>query len=113
MRFLLFLSMLAGLSACNNNPGTQTGNTENPSAKTSQKPADAKTIIARKQVPILCYHQIRDWRPGDSETAKVYIVPPATFREQMKMLADSGYQTILPDQLIAYLETGLNYPLNR
>ena len=24
-------------------------------------------IMARKQVPILCYHQIRDWKPTDSK----------------------------------------------
>src|SRR5450631_2097087 len=60
-------------------------------------------ILGRKQVPILCYHQIRDWKPTDSKMAKDYIMPPATLKEQLKMLADSGYHTILPDQLYAYL----------
>ena len=69
----------------------------------SQVPADAATILARKQVPILCYHQLRDWRPRDSEMAKTYIVGEANFREQVKMLADSGYHSILPDQLYDYL----------
>jgi len=61
-------------------------------------------------VPILCYHQIRDWRPTDSKTAQAYIVPPASFHEQIKMLADSGYHTILPDQLYAYLNEGTPLP---
>ncbi|MCC2544986.1 polysaccharide deacetylase family protein [Hymenobacter sp. BT175] len=72
--------------------------------------ADAATITARPQVPILCYHQIRDWRAKDSKGAKDYIVPVARFREQIKMLADSGYHTILPDQLYAYLTTGAKLP---
>ncbi|WP_162052382.1 polysaccharide deacetylase family protein [Pontibacter pamirensis] len=72
--------------------------------------ADAKTVLARPQVPILCYHQIRDWRPTDSKQAKDYIVPVARFEEHIKMLADSGYHTILPDQLIAYLTTGAPLP---
>src|SRR5882724_7194304 len=59
-------------------------------------PADAATIMKRKQVPILCYHQIRDWRPTDSKTSRDYIVPEAAFRAQIKMLADSGYHTISP-----------------
>lgn len=74
------------------------------------KIANAATIMARKQVPILCYHQIRNWTARDSKTAKDYIVPEANFRAQLKMLADSGYQTILPDQLYAYLTTGAALP---
>ena len=72
--------------------------------------ADAATIIARKQVPILCYHQIREWRPTDSKSARDYIVPVDKFRDQMKQLADSGYQTILPDQLYDYLAYGTPLP---
>jgi peptidoglycan/xylan/chitin deacetylase (PgdA/CDA1 family) len=67
-------------------------------------------IRARKEVPILCYHQIRDWKPTDSRTAKDYIMPPANLRAQLKMLADSGYHTILPDQLYAYLTRGAALP---
>ncbi|MBC5774753.1 polysaccharide deacetylase family protein [Pontibacter sp. KCTC 32443] len=66
-------------------------------------PADAATILARKQIPILCYHQLRNWRTRDSEMAKTYIVEEENFRNQIKMLADSGYHTILPDELYDYL----------
>jgi peptidoglycan/xylan/chitin deacetylase (PgdA/CDA1 family) len=80
------------------------------SAKISTTIANAATILARKEVPILCYHQIRDYKPTDSKTAMAYIVPPAVFNEQMKALADSGYQTILPDQLFDYLAYGKPLP---
>jgi peptidoglycan/xylan/chitin deacetylase (PgdA/CDA1 family) len=72
--------------------------------------AGAATILNRTQVPILCYHQIRDWVPSNSKTARDYIVPVTTFREQMKFLADSGYHTILPDQLYDYLTKGITLP---
>lgn len=72
--------------------------------------ADTETILARKQVPILCYHQVRDWREKDSKQAKDYIIPEERFRDHIRMLADSGYQTILPDQLMAYLTTGAPLP---
>lgn len=72
--------------------------------------ADPVTVLARQEVPILCYHQIRDWRSTDSKTAQNYIVPVQTFKEQIKMLADSGYHTVLPDQLYAYLTTGAALP---
>lgn len=74
------------------------------------RPASNAEVMARKQVPILCYHQIRDFRPKDSERAKDYIVPPSKFSEQMKRLADSGYKTILPEQLMAYLQYGRPLP---
>jgi peptidoglycan/xylan/chitin deacetylase (PgdA/CDA1 family) len=72
--------------------------------------ADAATILSRPEVPILCYHQVRDYKPSDSKTAKDYIVPVAAFRDQMKLLADSGYHAILPGQLHEYLITGKALP---
>ena len=74
------------------------------------KAGDAAAILARPQVPILCYHQIRDWTARDSKGAKDYITPIATFKAHIKMLADSGYHTISPDQLFAYMTTGAKLP---
>ena len=71
---------------------------------------NAAAILARPQVPILCYHQIRDWTARDSKGAKDYIVPVAAFKAQIKMLADSGYHTVSPDQLYAYMTTGAKLP---
>ena len=71
---------------------------------------NAAAIMARKQVPVVCYHQIRDWRPTDKKVDKDYIIPVAAFKAHMKMLADSGYHTILPDQLYNYLTKGAALP---
>lgn len=70
----------------------------------------AATIMNRPQVPVLCYHQIRNWRATDSRQAKDYIVPVAAFEQQIKMLADSGYHTISADQLYDYLISGAALP---
>lgn len=67
-------------------------------------------ILNHAQVPILCYHQIRDWRPTDSKRARDYIVPVNNFRDQIKLLADDGYHTISPDQLYGYLLKGTPLP---
>ncbi|RYY90634.1 MAG: polysaccharide deacetylase family protein [Chitinophagaceae bacterium] len=64
--------------------------------------ADAATIMARKQVPVLCYHHIYDVPRATRE----YDVTANDFRAQMKILHDSGYQTILPDQYYNYLAYG-------
>jgi peptidoglycan/xylan/chitin deacetylase (PgdA/CDA1 family) len=72
--------------------------------------AKAGDILARPQVPILCYHRLRDYRPTDGPGAKTYIVPGAIFKRQIKMLADSGYHSITPDEYYAYLTTGTSLP---
>ncbi len=76
----------------------------------SAQAQNAAAIMARKQVPILCYHQVRDWKSSDSKSAKDYIVPVAVFKQHIKMLRDSGYHTILPDQLYDYLTKGTALP---
>ncbi|HUQ97492.1 MAG TPA: polysaccharide deacetylase family protein [Chitinophagaceae bacterium] len=96
-----------------------TPKTETPAATTttpavvvdkSKPAADAATILARKQVPVLCYHHIKDFTGREKPVTKDYIVPPAAFREQMKSLADSGYHTILPEDYNNYLLYGTPLP---
>ncbi len=89
---------------------SSSGQTEKKIDNSQIKVADAKTILTRKQVPILCYHQVRNWKAGDGPMTKDYTVETQNFKDQMKMLADSGYQTILPDQLYAYLNEGATLP---
>lgn len=123
---LLFLLATFLLNSCQSNSKTKTSdnsdiskiemnatkNTEEneQSQKGDGKKATAAEILAKPQVPILCYHQIRNWTSTDGKMGKDYIVPVAEFKSQMKMLADSGYQTILPDQLYDYLVYGKKLP---
>jgi peptidoglycan/xylan/chitin deacetylase (PgdA/CDA1 family) len=111
----------AGVVACNNVHSTTDAKVQDkPSAAAVEAapaalPAlkldsSATSVLNRKQIPILCYHQIRPYKPDDSPTAKPYIVPPDMFKDQMKALHDSGYQTILPDQLRNYLLSGEELP---
>ena len=72
---------------------------------TSAAAASPQEIIQKKQVPILCYHRIQDaGKPAD------YTVLTNDFKVQMKLLADSGYKTVLPDQLHEYLTKGTALP---
>jgi len=100
----------AKVAAATKTESTTETNSPTAAIAADAKPADAATILARPQVPILCYHQIRNWKASDSKAAKDYIVQEQDFRDQMKMLADSGYHTILPDQLYNYLNYGAKLP---
>lgn len=114
--FVLFISLLA---ACNSSTGSQnrTDSTKSKEAVAEKNKIDsggvtpemdtpvnnAAAILAKKQVPVLCFHHIREPKPTSSETTKSFFITPAQFATLMKALKDSGYQTILPDQLYNYL----------
>lgn len=72
--------------------------------------ANAATILARKEVPVLCYHNIKEFTDQSGEMTKTYTVKPQNFAAQMKAIHDAGYHSILPDQLYAYLAYGTALP---
>lgn len=108
-----FLALVILISACNTNSSTKAETTiesarnedsiVKPEKIQGRIPNDAAAILAKKQVPVICYHHIRESHAGQSENFKSYSVSPSQFAAQMKALKDSGYQTILPDQLYNYL----------
>jgi peptidoglycan/xylan/chitin deacetylase (PgdA/CDA1 family) len=63
------------------------------------------------EVPVLCYHQVRNYTPQDGSEARAYTVTPAQFEAQMKMLSDSGYHSILPDDLFWWYTRGKPLPV--
>jgi len=70
----------------------------------SKKDANGlEQILSKPEVPILCYHRIRNFEASDGPNMRVYSVTPAAFAEQMKALSDNGFHTILPGQLEEYL----------
>lgn len=81
-----------------------------PDTANVKKPATLAEMLARKEVPVLCYHHIRNFSASQSESMKSYSVTPENFAAQMKALHDSGYQTILPAQLYNYLVYGEALP---
>lgn len=101
--------LLSIFAACSNEPGkikepaAQTADTSSVVKTEKTQEADLASILAKREVPVLCYHHIRAIRSNESENMKSYSVTPAAFAEQMKTLHDSGFQTVLPDQLYEYL----------
>lgn len=78
--------------------------TATPRPTATPSPAQrAAQVLARANVPVLCYHQIRSWTEDDAEVDRPYIVDPADFAAQMDFLDQHGYHPISPEQLYAYL----------
>ncbi len=120
MRKLFFALITAGiLVSCQKKDKTSSDSSKDkkgitslksPKSATSNPVANVAVIMARKEVAVLCYHQIRNRAAGDSRSAREIIVPVELFKAQLKILADSGYHTILPNQLYNYLTTGAPLP---
>jgi peptidoglycan/xylan/chitin deacetylase (PgdA/CDA1 family) len=104
---VIFLGLF--LTACNGTKQQDSGNDsetkeiasdEQNNGKNDAENQTANTpaqIFEKAEIPVLCYHRIGDGLKGD------YAVSPATFDAHMKILADSGYHSILPEQLYDYL----------
>jgi len=111
----VFTFLLMCIASCSTGPA-KTEEAKNEAAKKTPDSIQTKTIgdiasiLSKKEVPILCYHHIREAKAGQSETLKSYSVSPAAFAQQMKALKDSGYETILPAQLYEYLVYGHALP---
>ena len=110
----LFVCLMASILifvSCNNTTENPAGSEpiQQQAAKdsaVSRKPASLAAMLAQKEVPVLCYHHIRNFSASQSESMKSYSVTPANFAAQMKALHDSGYQSILPAQLYDHLVYG-------
>ncbi len=131
-RALLASAGLLAVSACSSRPGSPSGATRGtggPSASglpspseaaptraitaspTTPAPATAAEMAARATVPVLCYHQLRDWRPSDKEYARRFLIcPPATFRAQLDTVQAAGFTTITPNDHLDHLTTGAALP---
>lgn len=85
--------------------------TRSPAAPPRPAPTHPADIAARATVPVLCWHQLRDWAAGDSRyDRELLICPPANFRRQLDTLAAHGYTTISADQYLAHLTTAAPLP---
>ncbi len=106
-QLLILIATICLLLSCHRSePETAVNNPEAIEKRDSaavELPNDLKAMLAKKEVPVLCYHRIKPVKTGLSKNMKSYFVSPKQFAEQMKALHDNGYETILPDDLQQYL----------
>jgi peptidoglycan/xylan/chitin deacetylase (PgdA/CDA1 family) len=75
------------------------------------RPASAREIIKRATVPVLCYHQLRNWASSDSQYNRVNLIcPPKYFRAHLDALAEDGWTAISPDRYLRHLTAGAELP---
>lgn len=74
------------------------------------QPTDKATKKARATVPILCYHQVREFTASDTAEDRAYGITPAHLEEHLVALKEAGYTTITSEQYVAALEKGTALP---
>jgi peptidoglycan/xylan/chitin deacetylase (PgdA/CDA1 family) len=111
--FTFYLILVFFTASCNSTKNekqtsisTDTASVTKKDSLLPKKQDDLSTILSRKEVPVLCYHHIRNRNSPAGE----YEVRIEAFKDQMKSLADSGYKTITPDEYVAYLNNGTPLP---
>jgi peptidoglycan/xylan/chitin deacetylase (PgdA/CDA1 family) len=61
-------------------------------------------------VPVLCFHQLREFRADDGAYARTIITPPAVLTAQLEALRDGGYSTVPAPALVDHLQFGSPLP---
>jgi peptidoglycan/xylan/chitin deacetylase (PgdA/CDA1 family) len=93
-------------------PSTATPSPTSEPAPTSAPPTPgtAAEVLARSTVPVLCFHQLREFRADDGAYARTMITPPPVFRGQLQALRDGGRTPIGVPQLLDHLQFGTPLP---
>jgi peptidoglycan/xylan/chitin deacetylase (PgdA/CDA1 family) len=71
---------------------------------------DPRVIASRLDVPVLCFHQIRNWRASDSRADRGIITPPGVLARQLDQLVQAGFTPVTDDALYAHLTSGAELP---
>ncbi len=81
-----------------------------PTPAPAPTPGSPQEVLARSIVPVLCFHQLREFRADDSASARSIITPPGVLVAQLQALRDAGYSTVTGAELIDHLEFGTPLP---
>jgi peptidoglycan/xylan/chitin deacetylase (PgdA/CDA1 family) len=69
-------------------------------------PGTPPQIAARSTVPVLCYHQVREYTAADGAGARPLICPPAVLQRQLEGVLEAGMQPVTGEVLVDHLQLG-------
>lgn len=74
-------------------------------------PTPIITEVSPIKVPIIIYHSIRPYIPGESAVQDRYDITPELFEQQLAYLQNHNYTPISIDALATYIQTGTTTPI--
>jgi peptidoglycan/xylan/chitin deacetylase (PgdA/CDA1 family) len=69
-------------------------------------PGSPAQIAARSTVPVLCYHQVREWTAADGPGARPLICPPDVLERQLRGLLEAGMRPVNGEAMVDHLQLG-------
>ena len=105
---LLGTAALSGCSVVDRLRGTAVAVPSPPSAAPAAPatPGTPAQIAARSTVPVLCYHQVREYTAADGAGARPLICPPAVLQRQLEGLLEAGMAPVTGEALLDHLQLG-------
>ena len=73
---------------------------------TEPSPGTSAEIAARSTVPVLCYHQVREYTAADGPGARPLICPPDVLERQLEGLLEAGMHPVTGDVFVDHLQLG-------
>jgi peptidoglycan/xylan/chitin deacetylase (PgdA/CDA1 family) len=104
----LCTAALSGCSVVDRLRGTPADVPSPPSAAPAA-PATLGTpaqIAARSTIPVLCYHQVREYTAADGAGSRPLICPPAVLQRQLEGVLEAGMQPVTGEALVDHLQFG-------
>jgi peptidoglycan/xylan/chitin deacetylase (PgdA/CDA1 family) len=104
----LCAAALSGCSVVDRLRGTPAAAPAVPSTPTAAPatPGTPAQIAARSTVPVLCYHQVREYTAADGAGARPLICPSAVLQRQLEGVLEAGMQPVTGEALVDHLQLG-------
>lgn len=100
----------AGEGGATSGSGAATGE-DSATPTATPTPGTPAEMAARAVVPVLCYHQVREFAADDTAyTRDALVMPPAKLTEHLQAAKNAGFTSISPDQYQAHITTGAELP---
>ncbi len=96
---MIAVGLLVGFTGCGDEPAPQSA--EQAVEPVVEEPAGPTTD---RKIVTLCYHSVAD------ESGSLYELAISDFEEQLQVLADEGYESVLPSRIADYLEGNGDLP---
>lgn len=109
---LLLAAIALGAGGCGGRDPAPSGHLapEKPRRARRAPSTDPAAVAARANVPVLCWHQIREPTSADSADARPYIVSPRRLAEQLDALDRAGFTAVGGDALASHVLRGTPLP---
>src|SRR4051812_49477892 len=111
MRLVVAVAVVLALSGCGGDeaPSDRPAGTHPRRVRPAPR-TDRAAGAARANVPVLCWHQIREPTSADGAEARPYIVGPRRLAEQLDALDRTGFTPVGGDALVSHVLRGTPLP---